>query len=282
MSKADLKAEVAFAHRYGMTVTPLVNSVGHMPWAFEGGANLALAEDPQTPYAANVANPQTDQFLFRLYDEVLDTFGSSTLHIGGDEVAMRGRYPYLSRAQFPTLADAFVAQVTRAHDHLQARGVRTMLWGDMLLGPHEAADAVSAPSAAQARQMRDRLPHDIMLTDWHYRASGPFDSLPALRAAGFGPIIGATWFTPGNIGAFSRALAAGRERGLLQTTWAGFNSSEAALMTEKRQFVAFVLAAECSWNDGGMDVSRLPYDPAQVFDRLYGPRTPTPSLSPPQ
>ena len=270
MSKADLKTEVAFARRYGLAVTPLVNSVGHMPWAFEGGANLSLAEDPETPYAANVANPATDRFLFKLYDEVLDTFGSSALHIGGDEVALRGRYPYRSRAQFPTLADAYVAQVTRAHDHLKARHVRTLLWGDMLLASGEAADAVSAPSAAQARGMRDRLPHDIVLTDWHYRGSGPFASLGALRGAGFGPIIGATWFETGNIESFSRALAAGHERGLLETTWAGFNSSEANLSHDKSQFVAFVLAAECAWNGGGGD-GRPTYDPAQVFDRLYGP-----------
>ncbi len=269
MSKADLKTEVAFARRYGLAVTPLVNSVGHMPWAFEGGANLALAEDPQTPYAAYVASPATDKFLFRLYDEVLDTFGSSALHIGGDEVALRGRYPYRSRAQFPTLADAYVAQVTRAHDHLKARHVRTMLWGDMLLAQGEAADAVSAPSAEQARQMRTRLPHDIVLTDWHYRGSGPFASLGVLRGAGFGPIIGATWFEAGNIPSFGSALSAGHERGLLETTWAGFNSSEANFRHEKAQFVAFVQAAECAWN-GGAGNTPLPYDPAQVFDRLYG------------
>lgn len=270
MSKADLRAEVAFARRYGLVVTPLVNSVGHMPWAFEGGANLALAEDPQAPYAANVANPATDRFLFKLYDEVLNTFKSSSLHIGGDEVALRGRYPYLSRAKFPTLADAYVAQVTRAHDHLKARRVRTMLWGDMLLASGEAADAASAPSAASAQRMRDRLPHDIVLTDWHYRGSGPFASLGVLRGAGFGPIIGATWYETGNIESFSQALAAGRERGLLETTWAGFNSSEANLSHDKSQFVAFVLAAECAWNGGGVDAAHLPYDPAQAFDRLYG------------
>jgi len=271
MSKTDLKSEVAFARRYGLAVTPLVNSVGHMPWAFAGGANLALAEDPQTPYAANVAEPRTDRFLFKLYDEVLNTFGSTALHIGGDEVALRGRYPYRSRARFPTLADAYIAQVTRAHDHLKARHVRTLLWGDMLLAPGEAADAASAPSLAQARRMRARLPHDIVLTDWHYRARGPFDSPRVLRAAGFGPVIGATWCEPGNMASFGQALAAGHGRGLLQTTWAGFNSSEANFRHEKRQFVAFVLAAECAWNGGGVDPARLPYDPALVFDRLYGP-----------
>ena len=273
MSKRDLKADIAFARRYGMTVTPLVNSVGHMPWLFRDPANLPLAEDPQTPYAANVSNPETYRRLFRLYDEVEDTFHSDALHVGGDEVTQRGRYPYRSRAQYPTVADAFVAHVTRLHDHLKARGVRTMLWSDMLLAPGDARDATNAPSPEQARRMRAGLPKDVELTDWHYGADDPFTSPQLLRWAGFGPVIGGTWAVPGNVVGFSRALAGHGGRGLLQTTWAGYNSSEANLTHEKRQFAAFVLAADCAWNGGRMDPSRLPYDPGKVFDRLYGPRT---------
>ena len=110
MSKTDLRAELAFARAHYLEPVPLINSVGHMEWLFSDPARLALAEDPQTPYAANVTNADTYKFLFSLYDEVLDTFHSPVLHIGGDEVTMRGRYPYLSRATYPTVADAFTAQ----------------------------------------------------------------------------------------------------------------------------------------------------------------------------
>ena len=271
MSKSDLKTDAAFARRYGMTVTPLVNSVGHMPWLFRDPANLAMAEDPQTPYAANVSNPETYRRLFRLYDEVEDTFHSDALHVGGDEVTQRGRYPWRSRAAYPTVADAYVAHVTRLHDYLKAKGVRTMLWSDMLLSPGDAQDATNAPSRAQAAQMRARLPHDIQMTDWHYGANDPFTSPLLLRRAGFGPVIGGTWATPGNVVGFSRALTAQRQRGLLQTTWAGYDSSEANLLHEKAQFAAFVLAADCAWNGGQGDARHLRYDSMTVFDRLYGP-----------
>ena len=270
MSKKDLKTEIAFARRYGMTVTPLVNSVGHMPWLFTDPANLRMAEDPQTPYAAFVADQQTDRFLFRLHDEVLDTFHSDSLHIGGDEVTQRGRYPYRSLGACPTVARAFVTHVTRLHDHLKARGVRTLLWSDMLLAPGEALDAANAPTPLQAAEMRRRLPKDIVLTDWHYTPDGPYPSPARLQKAGFGPVIGATCSIPKNITHFSRTLADGGQRGLLQTTWAGYNSSEANFLHEKRQFVAFVLAAECAWNGGRIDPQHLPYDPAKVFDTLYG------------
>lgn len=270
MSKKDLKTEIAFARSYGMTVTPLVNSVGHMPWLFTDPANLEMAEDPQTPYAACVDSPRTDEFLFRLHDEVLDTFHSDSLHIGGDEVTQRGRYPYRSRSACPTVAGAFVTHVLRLHDHLKARGVRTLLWSDMLLAPGEARDAANAPTPLQAAEMRLRLPKDIVLTDWHYTPNGPYPSPALLQKAGFGPVIGATCSIPSNIAHFSQTLADGHQRGLLQTTWAGYNSSEANFRHEKRQFVAFVVAAECAWNGGQIDPHHLPYDPAQVFDRLYG------------
>lgn len=90
-----------------------------------------------------------------------------------------------------------------------------------------------------------------------------------LRRAGFGPVIGGTWAVLGNIVGFSRALTRQNQRGLLQTTRAGYNSSEANLTHEKRQFAAFVLAADCAWNGGHLDPKRLPYDPDKVFDRLF-------------
>ena len=282
MSKADLRQEITFARRHFLTVTPLVNSVGHMPWLLDR-QHRAWAEDPKTPYAANVTNAQLDTFLFQLDDEVLDTFGSDTLHIGGDEVTMRGRYPDVSRERYPNVAEAFVAQVTKLHGHLKRRGVRTMVWGDMLLAPGEAPGETpgftNAASPAQAQWTRAHLPKDIVITDWHYAANAALSSPRLLQSAGFGPVIGATWDDPANIGAFSRVLARDGQRGLLQTTWAGYNSRAENLNHEAAQFVAFVIAAEEAWNGGKTPPAELPYDPAQVFWMLYGSQTADPPSS---
>lgn len=281
MSKGDLRQEVAFARRHFLSVTPLVNSVGHMPWLLDNAKYRNWAEDPQTPYAASVTNPRLDAFLFKLGDEVLDTFGSDTLHVGGDEVTMRGRYPYVSRGRYPSDAEAYVAQVMKLHDHLKQRHVRTMVWGAMLLAPGETAGFTNAASPEQARWTRARLPKDLIITDWHYAANAAFSSPRLLLGAGFGPVIGATWNDPANIGAFSRVLARDGQRGLLQTTWAGYNSRAENLNHEASQFVAFVIAAEEAWNGGRVPTDRLPYDPAQVFWTLYGGETSTRPMSTP-
>lgn len=271
MSKADLGREIRFAHAYGLAVTPLVNSVGHMGWLFADKANLPLAEDPDTPYAAYVSSHAADQRLFQLYDEVLETFHSPALHIGGDEATLRGRFPWRSRARYPTVADAYIAHVRRLHDYLKTKHVRTWLWADMLLAPGETQDFCNAPTLAQARQMRAALPHDLVLFDWHYAARGDFSSPRRLQNAGFGTVIGASWNNPENIAVFSKALAAQGERGLLQTTWAGYNSRAENLTHEAAQFTAFVVAAEEAWNGGRTDPAHLPFDPARVFRAWYGP-----------
>jgi len=285
MSKSDLWQEIAFARRHFLTVTPLVNSVGHMPWLLDNPRHRNWAEDPQTPYAAGVTNASLDAFLFKLDDEVLDTFGSDALHIGGDEVTMRGRYPEVSRGRYSSVAEAYVAQVIKLHDYLKRRNVRTMVWGDMLLAPGEAPGETpgftNAASLAQAQWTRARLPKDIVITDWHYASHAAFTSPRLFQQAGFGPVIGATWNDPANIGAFSRVLAQEGQRGLLQTTWAGYNSRAENLNHEASQFVAFVIAAEEAWNGGRVPPERLPYDPAQVFWALYGDETSVKPMSTP-
>ena len=216
-TKAQLRAEVQYANRYHITVTPLIESVGHMGWLLKDRPELR--EDPAVPFAARVGSPETYRMLDAIYDEAIQTFHARALLIGGDEVTQHGRYPDISKAQFPTVAAAYVACVTRLHDHLKARGVRTLLWGDMLLGPGEGRGDTNAPSVADARRMRALLPHDIGIVDWRYHPDDDFRSPFLFTQAGFGPIIGATWNASRDIAGFAQALSASHQRGLLQTTW---------------------------------------------------------------
>ena len=57
-TKADVRLEIAFAKKQGITVYPLVQSYGHMEWLFSKPQNREFAEDPATPYAVNITNPK--------------------------------------------------------------------------------------------------------------------------------------------------------------------------------------------------------------------------------
>lgn len=252
---------------------PLVQSLGHAEWMFKNGRNVELAEDPEVPYAYSVTNPATYAFIQLIYDETLALFGSRYFHIGHDEVSMRGRYPFREEARRWGKTKLFVYDTNRLHDYLADKGVRTMMWGDMLLSRDESNDsAANAPSADEAARRRAEISKDIVICDWHYTPSPPEDykSLKVFRDAGF-TTIACTWDNPENIYTFAQAARLYGAWGLLQTTWAGYSITARTVAEQPQQFAAYVLAAEYAWSANSPRPAELGWNAQEVFDRAMQP-----------
>ncbi len=265
-TKADLTHEIAFARAHGLTSYPLLESFGHMEWLFNKGRNQTFAEDPQTPYAVNFSNPKAVAYLEKFNREADALFDAPGFHAGLDEVTMRGRFPYASRPR--SFSELFVKGATHWHDFFAKRGKETWLWADMLLHPSEVAPSFgTAPSAREAALVRAGLPKDLIVVDWQYTARSRYPSLDLLKRAGFTKRVIATWHDRQGIQNFARAAAQNGALGAIQTTWAGYESRESVLDTpDRKQFIAFVNAADYFWNGGdGPAPAKLPYDAEAVF-----------------
>ena len=265
-TKADLAREITFARAYGLTMYPLLESFGHMEWLFNKGRNQAFAEDPQTPYAVNVTNPQAVAYLEKFNREADALFNAPGFHIGFDEVTMRGRFPYASRPS--TFPELFIKGAKHWHDFFAKRNKETWIWADMLLHPSEVTPSFgTAPSAREAALIRAGLPKDLVVVDWQYSARPRYPSLDLLKRAGFTKRAVATWYDRQGIQNFARAAAENGALGAIQTTWAGYESRETVLDTpERKQFTAMVTAADYFWNGGdGPTPDKLPYDADAVF-----------------
>ncbi|MDW8050917.1 MAG: glycoside hydrolase family 20 zincin-like fold domain-containing protein [Armatimonadota bacterium] len=270
--KPLLAEAVATARRCQIEPIPLIQSLGHMGWAFRNGANRELAEDPETPWAIAPRLLEARAFLRRLYDEVFALFQPRAFHIGLDEVTMRGRFPYRPESQGATVAELFVEHAEWLYGELKRRGVdKVLMWGDMLLARGEAHDdAAHAQSPEAARFTRERLRAlpDLVICDWHYTPTTPenYISVSTLQQAGFANLIATTWHNPHNIASFAKAARQRRILGLLQTTWAGYSLNERVLQgNELRQFVAYLIAATYAWDADLPMPEQLPYD----FERLF-------------
>lgn len=270
MPKDDVRQILAAARAVGIEVSPLVMSLGHCQWMFHNDQNLDLAEDPEAKWAYCVTNPDTYEFIYRVYQEAVDLFEPRLFHIGHDEFTERGRVPYRESSKPYTPDELLLMDTKRHHEWMAERGIRLMMWGDMLLGPAEGPDACHADSVEDARRIRAELPKDIIITDWHYAdvPADRFNNLAVLHAAGF-ETIAATWYRPGNIVNFAEAAHSKDSLGLLQTTWAGYSLDPDSFAREKHQYAIYVLAAEAAWN------AHNPIDPAtflhgEHFLRLMG------------
>ncbi len=249
MDKSEVRAILAAAQAVGVRVTPLVMSLGHCQWMFYNDQNLELAEDPDAKWAYCVTNPATYDFIFTVYQEAVDLFQPDYFHIGHDEFTERGRVPYRESSKPYTPKQLFLMDTLRHHAWFRERDIKLMMWGDMLLGPGEGPDACHADSVEEAQLLRDKLPKDIVITDWHYADVPPerFVNLDKFHEDGF-ETIAATWHRPGNIVNFAKAAHDKQSRGLLQTTWAGYSLDPSSFAREMHQYALYVLAAEAAWN----------------------------------
>jgi hexosaminidase len=266
MARQDLAALVANYRAHGIEPIPLIQSLGHMEWFFANRQNLNFAYNPDIAYTLDARKAPAREAIKSIWREAFTIFKPKVIHIGFDEIGNRGmpndRYlkTRLWQAMLPEL-------VTMA----RANNAELMLWGDMMLAPGEANDAMHGDDAENAQARRQGVPPGSFIADWHYENNpNPerFRSLALWKRLGHKPIA-ATWNQPNNIYGFTHAAIAQGAHGLLQTTWAGYESNERNFISAFPQFAAYLWAAEYAWSGRKERPADLPYDAAAVLKRMY-------------
>lgn len=97
------------------------------------------------------------------------------------------------------------------------------MWGDMLISPDEFPEMLGrhlhGTLPGYGKAMREKLPKDIVICDWHYfDTQKDFPSLAAFKREGF-RVLGATWKKDDTTANFSRYAAAHGADGMIATTW---------------------------------------------------------------
>jgi len=272
--QSDITKEIAYAKDHFIEINPLLQSLGHCDWLFSNGRNKNLAENPDLPYAYCPTKPGIYDYIFKFYDETIKLFNNPKfVHIGHDEVMEPGGFPRDAECKKRSAEQIFIDDTLKVRDHIAKSGSRIMMWGDMLLTRGDSPDATNADSQKSAKWMRAQLPKDVMIADWHYAPDKPeaYKSLKIFMDEGH-DTVAATWFTPANIEAFSKQAKNVGALGLLQTTWAGFESSETNIRDSFNQFSAVILAAEYAWNNGKTSVDKLPYNWDAEFRKQWNPK----------
>lgn len=256
MPAEDVPKLLEVARRHHIAVTPLVQSPGHLEWAFLGGKNLDFAEDPERPYCYCMTNPKSYEFIFSVMDEAIELFGHPEyFHAGRDEFDMEGRMPHDERCMAIGKEKLYLQDTIKIYEHLKSKGCKMMMWGDVLTKPGYKDEI-------------DQLPKDILINDWRYAPSETYPTVDFYQSHGF-PVVGGTWYSFANISTFSRYAALKGIDGMLQTTWTGWSSEEVTLKNYPDQVYAYILSAAWSWNPQCPSLGELPYRPDAVFKKLW-------------
>jgi hypothetical protein len=137
----------AAAREHGLEVIPLVQCLGHMetPLSVPGAERLREAEDD--PSTLNPLAPGARELVESMVDDVLRLLPETRyFHLGGDEARRLGAHPdtaaYLAAHGKGAL---YLRHVGPILDRLNARGIRPILWHDMMVEWDDDALRALAP-----------------------------------------------------------------------------------------------------------------------------------------
>ena len=206
----------------GIEIVPEIKLLTHQEKFFQ-------AKYPYLMFNQSTYNPlidETYQYVFAILDEIIEIIHPKAIHIGHDEVAghnARSRKKWLLSNEKMLPAELFLKDVLILHNYLKKKNLETWIWGDMLIDPNEfptmLAKHLHGSVKGYGKVLRDQLPRDIVICDWHYFDKQPiFPSLSTLQNEGF-RVLGSTWKNRTTIHNFSKYAALHNAHGMIATTW---------------------------------------------------------------
>jgi hexosaminidase len=235
-SKEQARHLVDLARLYLLEPIPLLETLGHTEWLFANNQNRDLLQDPTVPkpWVYDPLNPRTYQVLLPIFDELIELFAPTYVHIGHDEVRNVHPFPASPAGLQFGFGQLFLQDVQKLHAHLQRRSVRTMLWQDELL-------------SSEVRPLLRRFPKDLIVTSWNYYPASDYPDLTALQQAGF-EVVGSSWKDPDNILAYAKVAKEKQALGVLITRWTGYFGNAEVIHGQYDQLYSYLIAGNSFWN----------------------------------
>ena len=128
LSIEEWRALSTYALARNISISPLVQGLGHASFILKHDKNKYLRDDPKSDWAFNPLNPETYALQYDLYLDAMEAFPHGKyLHVGGDEVQTTGRGSGKSALELNLIWLNKVSAFAEEHDRIP------IFWDDMPL-----------------------------------------------------------------------------------------------------------------------------------------------------
>jgi hypothetical protein len=169
----DLARWVAKHH---IELVPVLPSFTHSYYLLTEHRDLAAVPQDKWPDIYCPVNPKSYALTFDVYDEFIEVLKPRSVHIGHDELFLP--VDVSPQCSDRDIGELFGEDVNKIHNYLASRGIRTQLWGDMLLQSvrgtglekKRAPDGWSYNSAGglTPEQVERLIPKDCLIYNWFW------------------------------------------------------------------------------------------------------------------
>jgi hypothetical protein len=252
---SEWKEIIKYANSHFVSVRPIFNTLGH--WdkmaRLEKYRDLILKPPENTKYPVlqvlNPEHPKVRPLLAELLKELVDTFGTGLIHVGGDEPIHLTEVYGHERA-----AELYTSHYTWLHDELAKLGctmamysdVFTPVWGKYAVG----VDALK------------KMPRDIRMVYWNYNPDSEYSALSELLKSGFETYISPSThnckrLAPNLPKAYINikkivARADGKSAGIMMSNW-----GDGTDCLREMAWPAYAIASEFAWSSQPLSYKRL-------------------------
>ena len=260
LDKSLLREHIAYIRSFGIEVIPEVQSLGHvqfMTYAYPELAEVSeetksRAVDTRTedalpadlyPHCYCPQNELSYKILFDMLDEIIELFEPKEyVHMGHDEVYQIGICP---KCKGRDPAELFASDVNRIYDYLKSKGLKMMIWSDML----QPVTRYKTPPAI------DLIPKDILMLDfiWYFHLDKDIED--NLLEKGFKVAIGNLYSSH-----FPRYETRITKDGIVGgqiSAWVPTNERE---LQKEGKLYDFFMTAQMLWSDSYSHLCSLAYD----------------------
>ncbi|MDW5266940.1 MULTISPECIES: beta-N-acetylhexosaminidase [Acidobacteriaceae] len=207
LEKEEVADLVRWIEKHHIELIPEIASFTHSYYLLTRQKELAAIPENKWPDIYCPTNPKAYSLVFEVYDEYIDLLKPKSIHIGHDELFLPvGASPHCADVD---IGELFGEDVRKIHDYLASKGIKTQLWGDMLLESvrgvglkkQVAPDGwiYQTPGGMTPEQVGRLIPKDCLIFNWFWSKGEGTESNAELNEAtldkmGFQQVFGN--FTP--------------------------------------------------------------------------------------
>lgn len=176
LEKSEVADLVKYIRQFNIEVIPEIPSLTHAYYLLFGHKDLAEIPDREYPDTFCPLKPENYKIYFDVLEEYIEVIAPKTIHIGHDEWRIEKDLCEICRGK--DYGKLFADDINKVHSFLEAKGIRTAIWGDHLLESVREKEyrvwktstgyEYKIPGALTHTQVKELIPKDILIFNWFW------------------------------------------------------------------------------------------------------------------